>query len=764
MKRTLALIVTAWLAVFSVGMAAAQGSSGPEAAPAYQKIPGVTVEEIAAIEAMRAEGRAFTCGFLDSTEAFVQNDGRLDGFSVLLTGLLSDLFDLRFTATRYHRFDLLLADLETGELNFSGELTPTAVRRGTKDEWFEVGDHVERGKGYFMSTPTAGRRLRIFTLAGSPARDETNLTGLKIGFLEGTSTPSDIRQAYHLNFEAVDVAMPENAGPDYGSYDLAVAMLKSGEIDAFIGEGTADHAFSKFNLTGETIRSAVIFPMLHIPVSLSTADPELKAVISVLDKFMAKDGVDALYALYSEGELRYAKNKWYNALNVEELAYLNELRYLRKSIAVESEHDNYPVSFYNETNGRFEGIALDVLDHISRLTGIPFEIVSTKDDVWEDMFNRVKSGQSPMVAQLLKSQARSRDFIWSDAPYSRSYYALLSKLDYPNLSSYLVRRASVGVMQASGHQDIYQESFPDNNNLVEYGTFNDTLDALERGEVELVMGSEHMLLNQINYREKSGLKINLKLGASMDSYFGFNKHETILRSIISKAQQSVPIEIIETNWTSRSFDYSSKMAAERTRSMAVFIIILSVVLMGTVAVLINNIKLGRYLKKIANSDALTGIYNKRFFMKLAEIQQSRSLRTQSDCFIIIFDLDHFKIVNDTYGHVAGDKVLQEVAQRVKNSIRPYDIFGRYGGEEFMLLITDVKPITKENVIASVERIRQEICRAPVEFDGKDIFVSASFGIAYAFPRNDMNAAIEYADKALYRAKNAGRNRTVFFTG
>ncbi len=196
----------------------------------------------------------------------------------------------------------------------------------------------------------------------------------------------------------------------------------------------------------------------------------------------------------------------------------------------------------------------------------------------------------------------------------------------------------------------------------------------------------------------------------------------------------MPTDIIETNWTSRSFDYSKKIAEERSRSMVLFIVLLSLILLGTVVVLVNNIKLSRYLKKIANSDALTGIYNKRFFMKLAEIQQSRAIRTNSDCFLIIFDLDHFKNVNDTYGHPAGDAVLKEIAQRVKSSIRPYDIFGRYGGEEFIILMSDVKPVFKENVVNAVERIRMEICRTPVEFDGQSIPVSASFGISYALPR------------------------------
>jgi len=165
------------------------------------------------------------------------------------------------------------------------------------------------------------------------------------------------------------------------------------------------------------------------------------------------------------------------------------------------------------------------------------------------------------------------------------------------------------------------------------------------------------------------------------------------------------------------------------------------------------------LKEIAYKDALTGVFNRRYFMEHSLPQIERSIRTNSECFIIIFDLDDFKIVNDKNGHLAGDKVLKETAQRVKNVTRTYDLLGRYGGDEFIILMPE---IDKPSVINVTERIRQEICKTPVEFEGKNIQISASFGIAPAAPINDINAAIEQADKALYQAKERGCNRVVFF--
>jgi diguanylate cyclase (GGDEF)-like protein len=207
------------------------------------------------------------------------------------------------------------------------------------------------------------------------------------------------------------------------------------------------------------------------------------------------------------------------------------------------------------------------------------------------------------------------------------------------------------------------------------------------------------------------------------------------------------------------FDYSRKIAEQRSFFLTIFTAVLLLVLVGAVLFLQKNVRLGRKLREIASKDSLTDILNRRYFMELTLMQIERSLRLGANCFVIIFDLDHFKAVNDTYGHIAGDKVLKEVAKRVKTVIRPYDLFGRYGREESRLLISDVD---KETVITVAERIRQDICKTPVEYEDQKIAVSASFGISYAAPVNDVDMATQCADKALYRAKEEGRNRVVFY--
>jgi len=165
------------------------------------------------------------------------------------------------------------------------------------------------------------------------------------------------------------------------------------------------------------------------------------------------------------------------------------------------------------------------------------------------------------------------------------------------------------------------------------------------------------------------------------------------------------------------------------------------------------------LEKMARTDSLTGIFNRSSFMELALIQFKKSASANGNCFVVIFDLDHFKKVNDNYGHQAGDEVLKACVLRTKNTVRSYDVLARYGGEEFIILVTDIDKTDIQNL---AERIRQSISETPIEVGGAHISVTASFGIALANMSTDLDTAIGFADTALYKAKEEGRNRVVFY--
>ena len=165
------------------------------------------------------------------------------------------------------------------------------------------------------------------------------------------------------------------------------------------------------------------------------------------------------------------------------------------------------------------------------------------------------------------------------------------------------------------------------------------------------------------------------------------------------------------------------------------------------------------LETLSQTDPLTGIHNRRYFMEAVAKQMNRVIRTGSESYIIMLDLDYFKKINDHYKHQGGDEVLKEITARIAKTLRSYDLFARYGGEEFIVFISE---IDKASTMRLAERIRLKITDTPVEIKGASVSVTVSLGIAPAAPVNELEEAIALADKALYKAKEAGRNRSVYW--
>ncbi|HVB08555.1 MAG TPA: diguanylate cyclase [Candidatus Acidoferrales bacterium] len=159
----------------------------------------------------------------------------------------------------------------------------------------------------------------------------------------------------------------------------------------------------------------------------------------------------------------------------------------------------------------------------------------------------------------------------------------------------------------------------------------------------------------------------------------------------------------------------------------------------------------------ATHDALTGMASRRAALEVLVRELARGCRERKPVGIVLADIDHFKEINDKYGHVAGDIVLQEVAQRMSKCTRAYDCVGRYGGEEFLIIFPSS---TEDGVLRLAERMRQSMQGAPVQTPEGEIAITASFGVmaVHSTGQDDVNDLLRIVDAALYRAKNAGRNR------
>ena len=201
-------------------------------------------------------------------------------------------------------------------------------------------------------------------------------------------------------------------------------------------------------------------------------------------------------------------------------------------------------------------------------------------------------------------------------------------------------------------------------------------------------------------------------------------------------------------------DVASPMAVDNRYSMlayAFLVLILNISLIGCV--------LSRLIAKLrtySERDYLTGLLNRRAFEHRLGMERQRSERTGNVYSLILFDIDHFKRINDQHGHSCGDLALKHIAKQVGGALRQFDSFARFGGEEFIILLPETSITTTQQV---AERLRAMLAETPLMLDGRTMVVQASFGCV-ASTAGDKPSLLRMADNALYRAKTEGRNRVV----
>lgn len=157
------------------------------------------------------------------------------------------------------------------------------------------------------------------------------------------------------------------------------------------------------------------------------------------------------------------------------------------------------------------------------------------------------------------------------------------------------------------------------------------------------------------------------------------------------------------------------------------------------------------------TDRLTGAKNRNYLGEISQQLISMAKRTNTPLSLIICDIDRFKVINDTHGHGAGDKVLIEFAKNIKNTLRAEDIFIRVGGEEFVILLPQ---INVENALLTANRLRLSTEKLPIVFGDENLTITASFGIASVDLNHPIEHSVNKADEALYQAKGSGRNRAI----
>jgi signal transduction histidine kinase/DNA-binding response OmpR family regulator len=560
----------------------------------YRDIPGVTEDEISAIEDLRSQKKIFVYGMNLTTETFYNRDGEIEGYSALLCDWLTKLFDIPFEPAVYE-WGALLDGLESHEIDFTGELTATDERR----------------KIYLMTDAIAERSTKFMRIAGSEELSEiAKSRTLRYAFLDGTTTYEQVAAATRGPFRAVFV----------DDYSTAYRLLKSGEADAFFDEGIAEAAFDEYgDVTAEDF-----FPRVYGSVSLTTQNPEFAAVISVVQKALQNGAVHHLIKLYNQGEDAYLRHKLFTQLTEDEQAYIRERAEAGRPVLLAAEYDNYPSSFYNDQENVWQGVSFDVLQEVSALTGLVFTPANDRYAEWSELLDMLESGEADMVTELIRSQERENRFLWADTPYQTDYYALLSKAEYEDIGVNEISYLKVGLIKDTAYTEMFKKWFPDHTDTVEYDGTADAFEALERGEADLVMATRNLLLSMTNFLEKPGFKANIVFNQDYESLFGFNIEQKLLRSVVSKALRLIDTENISDRWERRVFDYRGKMARAQIPWLIGAAILLFCVLALLLAMFLRRGKEGKKLEAMVleRTEALQDEF-RRTVMLQKELERSR---------------------------------------------------------------------------------------------------------------------------------------------
>ncbi|MDR2391468.1 MAG: transporter substrate-binding domain-containing protein, partial [Planctomycetota bacterium] len=547
------------------------GSQGgePRRYRAYEEIPGVTRADMAAVENLLRAKPLLVYGVCESTEAFLREDGSVGGFAGLFGKRLSELFgfEIEYSPVSWEEMQ---EKVVSGEIDIVSDFTATP----------------ERLRKFIMTDAIIQRVVKVFTDANADnLRNTAKTRPVRCAFMKGSTTYSRVADSWDLPFTPIFIT----------DQSVVPGLFTSGEIDAFIEEGTLEAAFDAHDF----IRAEEYYPLTYGPISLTTGNSGMAPLIDVIQKYLKNGGYYELTELYNQGYRDYLRHKLFKQLGEEEKEYIQRHSKTGTAILVASEVDNYPTAFYNKAENRFRGMAHDTLNKISELTGLEFLVGNGPGALWTELIGGLEKGEYSLISELLWSGQRKGRFIWSDQPYCRNSYAMLSRAEFPDVNINQILFSKIGLMEGAAHTDVFLEWFPGSAKTAKYYNSNDdAFAALVKGEIDLLMASQNMLLNLTNYQERPGYKANLVFNYSSDSFFGFNKNEKMLCSIVNKALRYANAEEIAAHWQRKVFNYDSKMF----RDVLPFAILVVVLLMAALSLafllLINNKKINRNLEKI----------------------------------------------------------------------------------------------------------------------------------------------------------------------
>lgn len=445
-----------------------------------------------------------------------------------------------------------------------------------------------------------------------------------------------------------------------------------------------------------------------------------------------------------------------SALNLtsEELAWLKA----KPSIRVAVKDGWMPIEFKSESS-RHRGLSIDYLTELANLLNIEFHVIDYSDNITPDKADVISGVGNISLLKGTEYQALGQPFL--SVPFA---IYINEQISTNSTSSQLkdLRNLSVATFKNGKAGHYIRQKYPEIN-LVYVDIADEAFYLLKSGAVDAYVGNEmvvdyHISVHRLRFAKKAGVTELIT-----DVTMAVRNDWPIFTSILSKSLVHIGSnnpKIID-KW--RAVDSSLSKAFKLLLAVALIVLFVMVFRFYRLKQVLRkqSIESEQQIWQRANFDFLTQLPNRHLFQNRLDHALSRTSRSRLSVGLLFIDLDNFKHVNDQSGHAFGDKLLLQAANRINYCVRESDTAARFGGDEFVVLITDLKDTLYLEAIC--QKVLGELQR-PFSIDGKDVLISASIGVA-VFPDDTHypEELLSFADKAMYQAKKLGRNQFHFFT-
>lgn len=536
----------------------------------------------------------------------------------------------------------------------------------------------------------------------------------------------------------------------------AMQMVVNKEVDATIGYYSIfQHNIQKHSFVGLhafALKGDSYFQSTKQYVAIREDWPLLKSILDKVQSSLPEKEVHQLRARWL-GELQDK----YTQLTQKESAYLKNKKILRFC----SDPNWLPIEKIKDAH--LIGISADYLQIISEKIRTPFTLVPTTS--WTESLTFIKTGRCDFLSSAIRTKERDKSLNFSSS-YLDSSLVVVTKDDSFFVHSLQgLEDKKIGVVKDYGYDEFLLHDNPDLNLVYVSDTYAG-MKAVEEAKIYAFVSSLEVSSYQLRTHSFSDLKISGELDNKIKLSFAVKKEDFMLFNILEKSLNSISTQQrkeIYDRWVSVNIDkidYSLfiKIFITLVLVLAFFAYRHKMALNYNNKLLLMNKELedlNAKLQELSQTDQLTQISNRRHLDSTLIKEIKRALRHNTSLCLILIDIDFFKRINDTYGHQKGDEVLISIANILKNNSRGTDIVGRWGGEEFLIILSQVDLLQATEM---AEKLRKKIRDFNFKLKGN---ITASFGVTqYIHDKDDESSLLSRVDANLYEAKDSGRDKII----